>query len=95
MEAAQHQRLLERYSQAVRDIEHLPPIRITLDPVPALMLLSNLQLALRHPQNVGPSASIVRAIAQHIQEHLSVNNDMRQILQMGWNRAFDHAGTGE
>jgi hypothetical protein len=61
--------------------------------VPAEMLfavLGNLQLALRHPGNKGPSTTIVRAFADLIQRALTdVNSDLGRVCERGWHSCFD------
>jgi hypothetical protein len=43
-----------------------PTIPILLDPTLALMLVANLQLALRHPGNCGKSAEVARQVVDGI-----------------------------
>ena len=42
------------------------PLQLELTPMQAAALLGNLQLALRHPGNTGPSAEVTRDIATRL-----------------------------
>lgn len=85
--AREVQRLLG--SADFRALTALPPIPLTLWPGQAFMLLAQLQLVLRHPNNNGPSAEFVERLARKIQGHLSVNPTLTALCQKGWDPEFD------
>jgi hypothetical protein len=57
---------------------------LELDSVQAWTLFSNLQLALKHPENQGPSSQIVMEIALDIQSKVATTPAMKKIAEMGW-----------
>lgn len=61
-------------------------------PSEALMLVSVLQLALRHPniENHGHVADFARRLAQNIEERLGKNHRwIAELIKRGWNPEFD------
>jgi hypothetical protein len=59
--------LFPRVAQEMRALEDAPPITLLLTAMQAWCLLSQLQLALRHPQNTGPIATLARQVARTLQ----------------------------
>jgi len=50
-------------------------------------LIGNLQLALSHPENVGPSADIARNIAHHLIREVAKTPAEIEVARRGWVRA--------
>ncbi len=73
-------------------LQSRPAIQLTLKPVEAWALMSELQLALRHPLNKGGTAKIAMKIAQSLQEQLSITETLRKVAEMGWHAEFDRIG---
>jgi len=46
--------------------------------------MAQLQLALRHPDNQGPTAEIARHFARHLQQWLAITPTLLTIAQAGW-----------
>lgn len=69
-------------------------IDLTIGIVEAFILLSQLQLSLRHPMNIGRSAEIAKHIAHSLTELiLSCEPQLAGVIEMGWNPDFDiHEG---
>jgi hypothetical protein len=69
-------------------------IPLELDIWGAYVLVGQLQLVLRHPENIGPSADCARVIAQKIQQYLGEEIDpaIALSLERGWHPEFDVAG---
>lgn len=66
------------------------PIQIELTPIQAAAVLGTLQLALRHPRHIGPSAQIVRDIAGLLQAELQMQNAaILPYLNAGWHEEVD------
>ena len=62
------------------------PVEFQLSAFVTFTLIGHLQLALRHPGNVGPSAAIAETIARKLQEGLAVQDaDVAAALEAGWN----------
>jgi hypothetical protein len=80
-------------SELVSDFQVLdqlvPPVECKLGPVEVWQLVLQLQLALRHPGNTGPSAELGRRIAMQIQEHVGVTPALRAIAAQGWDPTAD------
>jgi hypothetical protein len=59
-------------------------------PFRLFVLLSQLQLALRHPGNTGASALIARQIAENMADILcQYVPEARELIEMGWDDAHD------
>jgi len=60
-------------------------LQLELTVLEAMTLLGQIQLALRHPANRGPSANLVRKIAQVLEEFLSkCGPATSEICRRGW-----------
>lgn len=65
-------------------------VAVEMSKVEAFMLLGQLQLALRHPHNRGPSSDVARGVARSIQEALSRGDPvLARLAEMGWDPAHD------
>jgi hypothetical protein len=63
---------------------------IMLSPIKAMTIVSQIQLALRHPDNQGPGAALARHIALEITNDLTeVHPDFEKLLAMGWDPRYD------
>lgn len=79
------------FEAALRELEMLSgPVVIELTPAEAWIVLSQLQLALRHPQNTGPSAKIAREIAQRIQAVVARESVLAAVAEAGWQEVGGH-----
>ncbi|MGL5809720.1 MAG: hypothetical protein ACRCYQ_07240 [Nocardioides sp.] len=59
-------------------------------PARLYILISQIQLALRHPNNVGTSAEIAREIALNMTEAVChYVPEARESIEQGWNPAYD------
>jgi hypothetical protein len=55
-------------------------------PARAFILISQLQLALRHPENDGGGSAIAREIAEHLTDALCFHiPEARALIELGWN----------
>ena len=63
-------------------------LTIVLTPRDALIVLAQLQLALRHPKNVGPSAAIARAFARLLEVWLARTPGLADPTALGWHPAY-------
>ena len=65
-------------------------IEFTIPPSAALMLIGQLQRALRHPGNVGISADITRELAEHLVTQIEkLDPELGRIGQMGFDPTYD------
>jgi hypothetical protein len=66
------------------------PIEMAITAPRAIVLLSQLQLALRHPENNGVSAEIARDMARRLSAHLSaIDPAIAALIAQGWHPEFD------
>lgn len=60
------------------------------DPITLLSIISQIQLAARHPNNTGESKDIVELAARNMQNELvKVIPETEFIVEAGWNPDFD------
>lgn len=60
------------------------------DTLTAMCIISNIQLASRHPANNGPSIKIAISAAKEMQKSIAEKiPELNKIMEMGWNPEFD------
>jgi hypothetical protein len=69
--------------------ERTERISIEIRPLDAWILLCQLQLALRHPENSGPSADKARQIARRLQSLVAPTGALKIVAERGWDTYFD------
>jgi hypothetical protein len=70
-----------------------PEVTVKLSALEAWILMSQIQLALRHPENKGEPAKIVETIARTIQKEFDVDPVLTELAEQGWHAEYD--GDGE
>ncbi len=81
--------LLARFTEEFKGLVDKPFILETTA-VHAWALMSHLQLALRHPQNVGATSKIAREVAERIIDTLAPRGSaLRSVAERGWNPDYD------
>jgi hypothetical protein len=65
------------------------PIRLLLTPLDMWILLSQIQLACRHPENTGPSREHAERIARQFQEIVAFKGALRIVAERGWDAQYD------
>lgn len=84
------QAVVNRYMAAVGRLDKHEPLQLELKPSTVLLLVAQLQLALRHPQNTGPSAVRMRELAHWLEEQIErLEPDLQPILELGWDPDYD------
>lgn len=86
----QERELLDRVTaEAVARPEFILPLHLDLHT--AMCLVGALQLALRHPRNIGPASQIVRNIADSIIDRLAVDGlqATAEMLRLGDRAEYD------
>ncbi len=75
-----------------------PPVGVQLAPAVAMALIGNLQLALRHPQNNGPAARLMRQFCGDLITELAGGDPTIELVlrsgedrQFGWTQS-EHRG---
>lgn len=65
-------------------------INLKLGPAQAMMLIGQLQLAARHPANIGPSSGLVRLLATELADELvEAEPELQAIIEAGWDPQHD------
>lgn len=71
-------------------MEKAQPLEMAILPFRAFVLVGQIQLALRHPENRGPSAEIARDMAVRLQALLGqIDPAIAEALEHGWHPEFD------
>ena len=66
------------------------PVNFSIDGLTTFMIISQLQLAMRHPGNRGQTSQVVRDIVIDLQNQLQTRSpDIKPILDKGWHPEFD------
>lgn len=81
--------LLSRFNAELHALEERGPVTLEMHATTAWILLSHLQLALRHPANTGPLAMLGRDLARSLRDRLAPSGALREVFDRGWNPAFD------
>jgi hypothetical protein len=77
--AAEFRELVERTHRLV----------LSLTPLEAWALLSQVQLACRHPENTGPTRAIAVQIARQFQRQIAGEGALARVAEEGWHTEFD------
>ncbi len=67
-------------------LKEQPPVQLEVDVQTALLVIGNLQLALRHPDNMGAGSQAIRRFVSDLQERIApVGSPIYAIIEEGWN----------
>lgn len=87
---------LEAIRKAFEQFAQAEPITLQLGADAGFFLLCQLQLALRHPANTGPTAQIIKDFALELQQRLVVQcPEAEEVIEKGWHPAFDQSTQSE
>jgi len=81
--------LADLYEQELKQLENAEPITVEIPPLVAIALISQVQLASRHPQNSGWSLEQAKFAAKQLQSYFNPDSAVAKVLEMGWNSTFD------
>lgn len=74
----------------LHDMNVCPHIDMKIDPVTAMCVIGNIQLATRHPANNGPSLRFAIQFARDLEKELvKLMPDREAIFAMGWDPQYD------
>lgn len=75
--------------EAIAELQNIP-VNIEIDGLMTFMLISQLQLALRHPSNRGGTSEDIRQFTVQLQNQLAKRSPaIKSILEKGWHPEFD------
>ncbi|MEH1781732.1 MAG: hypothetical protein V7L26_22000 [Nostoc sp.] len=77
----------DKYKAAFKQLSDTNTIPLLISELAAFMLIAQLQLAFRHPNNIGASRDVVRKSIQPIVDYFT--GDVREILERGFHPEFD------
>ena len=87
--------LFRQFSRDFAGLANRRPIVLRLTALQAWALLSQLQLALRHPANIGPTAETARRIAEGLEAIVATTSALQEVARRGWDPAFDGAAVSD
>lgn len=64
-------------------------LELKLNRLDAWMLMSGIQLALRHPKNTGPTSVVLRSIAERLIAMVATTPTLRELATAGFDPDFD------
>lgn len=74
----------------VASLQQEPPVHLELSALDVYFLITQLQLAQRHPANTGPVSRRMHQLAKQMEERLApVGSPLHNIMEMGWNPEHD------
>ena len=63
---------------------------LRLNRLDAWMLMSGIQLALRHPKNTGPTSVVLRSIAERLIALVATTPTLREVAKAGFDPDYDY-----
>ncbi len=79
----------EQIIKEFRELDNLPDVKLVLPPRAVWLIICQLQMSLRLPQNAGKIADDTRDIAKQLQHGYSWSPALQQSLEWGWNPEYD------
>jgi len=76
-----------RFVKELKELDAKGVIELTMSPIEAWIIFSQLQLALRHPGNNGEGREIAVDFARKLQAIVAVTPALRTVAEMGWDEA--------
>lgn len=82
------QQLKERFYADTADKMDLP-FTFQFDFTGILSLISQLQLALRHPANTGPTSEYARQVISQFREQIGLTDSIKEVIDLGFDERYD------
>lgn len=82
--------LKKRWDKEITELMKGPGFVLQLNGIEGWILLGNLQLALRHPKNVGESSKIARELAKRIEGMVARSGALAEVARRGWDEGYDY-----
>lgn len=78
------------FREAVELIGQIPPVHLEIAGIEAWVILSQMQLALRHPGNIGPASKAAYQLARTLQSLIAPQGTaLGRLAERGWHEVFD------
>lgn len=82
--------LFQQFGDEFRELCLDPqPVDLLLSKLQAWALFSQLQLALRHPENKGNAADIGRHFAELLEKQIATTPALAEVAKRGWDAKYD------
>jgi len=81
--------IFESFSIELAELEKGMSFPVFLRPLDCWIILSQLQLALRHPKNTGLTAVRAKELALQFQEIVANKGALKRMAELGWISEFD------
>lgn len=75
---------LEQLDQDLKKLKDAPDISLTLTACEAMIVLCQIQLACRHPENSGSTRNVVECVGRHIQNQVATTPALHALAEKGW-----------
>lgn len=89
MLGAEAESLYARFEREMVALQGDWALSLELSALQAFTLLGQIQVALRHPDNVGPAAKIGRELAECLQAALPKGGAIAEVARLGWDPQAD------
>ncbi len=77
--------LKDRFKAEMTKLAEQPPFTLQLTPLEAYCVLANLQLAFKHPANLGPATEFAKLVAKRIQNLVAPRGTaLREVSERAW-----------
>ncbi|BAY34193.1 hypothetical protein NIES2107_60980 [Nostoc carneum NIES-2107] len=85
--------LLAKFGDDFKQLSNEPIIQLSISPLMAWQIISQLQLALRHPENSGASSKSTRHFVDTLASQMPMTDSLKELFNMGWNPDYDQPQT--
>lgn len=81
---------IAKYAKDFQKLSNEPEIGLSISPLMAWQIISQLQLALRHPENIGIISEEIRHFVNTLADKIPMTDLLRELFEMGWRPEHDH-----
>jgi len=84
------QALVDAYMDELKQLSHAPnAATLEIDDYIAVAIIGQIQLASRHPENIGWSRDQAIVVAKELQKLFNPESAIAKVLELGWGQTFD------
>ncbi|WP_449420103.1 hypothetical protein [Phormidium nigroviride] len=84
MKPDEREKLIDAWAAECKELLNAPPLPVQLDPMVAIAIISQIQLASRHPENNGWMMTQAVEAARVLQTLFSPTSVTARVLELGW-----------
>lgn len=78
----------------IKALDSVPAVQLNLGPIDAWCLMGELQLACKHPLNIGLPREVAETVARGIQRELATTPALQKLAEAGWTDEYDYVDPG-